>query len=45
VSLFGLNLPEIASKVAHATSQGVAHDVPFIGDGLALEVAALAESE
>src|SRR5271155_343820 len=29
------------SKVAHAAPQGVAHDVSFIGDGLALEVAAL----
>src|ERR1700734_3707547 len=33
------------SKIAHAAPQGIAHDVPFIGDGLALEVAALGEGD
>ena len=46
----GLPLLEVVaylavSKVAHAAPQGVAHDVSFIGDGLALEVAALGEGD
>lgn len=46
----GLPLLEIVaylavSKIAHAAPQGVAHDVSLIGDGLALEVAALGERD
>ena len=33
------------SKIAHAAPQGVAHDVSFIGDGLALEAAALGKGD
>jgi len=31
-------------QVAHATPEGIAHDIPLIGDGFTLEVAALGES-
>ena len=46
----GLPLLEVVahlavSKVAHAAPQGVAHDVSLIGDGLALEVAALGKGD
>ena len=46
----GLPLLEVVaylaiSEVAHAAPQGVAHDVSLIGDGFALEVAALGEGD
>ena len=46
----GLPLLEVVAYLtvsmdAHAAPQGIAHDVSFIGDGLALEVAALGEGD